>query len=72
MTKSPNVNSTPANQTSQSEAIDFAKDIKPKTCFPVHEGGLKNPAFILGLPPIILEPFGIKFKVLEINKAEEF
>src|SRR3989344_8468111 len=55
-----------------SEAIDYAKEVKPKVCFPVHDGMLKIPGVVHRTPPIILESLGIKFKVLEIDKAEEF
>ncbi len=55
-----------------SEGIDYAKELKPKVCFPVHDGILKIPGLVHRIPPIILEPLGIKFKVLEIDKPEEF
>ena len=55
-----------------SEAIDYAKAMKPKACFPVHEGGLNAPGTVYRIPPTILEPFGIKFIVLEIGKETDF
>lgn len=54
------------------EAIDYALEIKPKICFPVHEGILKMPGSTHRVPPEILEPKGIKFAILEINKEYEF
>ena len=54
------------------EAIDYALEIKPKTCFPVHEGILKQPGSTHVIPPKVLEPKGIKFMVLEIDKEYEF
>lgn len=54
------------------EAIDYALEIKPKTCFPVHEGILKQPGSTHAIPPKVLEPNGIKFVVLEIDKEHEF
>jgi L-ascorbate metabolism protein UlaG (beta-lactamase superfamily) len=54
------------------EAIDYALLIKPETCFPVHEGILKAPGTTHRIPPQILEPKGIKFVVLEIDKEHEF
>ncbi|MEK7508194.1 MAG: MBL fold metallo-hydrolase [Patescibacteria group bacterium] len=55
-----------------SEGIDYAKELKPKICFPVHDGILKVPGLVHRIPQMILEPIGIKFKVLEIGKPEEF
>jgi L-ascorbate metabolism protein UlaG (beta-lactamase superfamily) len=54
------------------EAIDYALEIKPKICFPVHEGILKQPGSTHVIPPKVLEPKGIKFVVLEIDKEYEF
>ena len=51
-----------------SEALDYAKNIKPQICFPVHDGILKRP---LGathkLPEKVLTPLGIKFLTLQEN-----
>ena len=47
-----------------SEAIEYAKEIHPGICFPVHEGILKSPGSVHKIPPTILEPLGITFKVL--------
>ena len=54
------------------EAIDYALELKPKTCFPVHDGILKSPGSTHLIPPKVLEPKGIKFMVLEIDKEHEF
>jgi len=54
-----------------SEAIDYALKLKPKVCFPVHDGILKNPGLSHRLPSIILEPQGIKFIVMEEGKGYE-
>ena len=54
-----------------SEAIDYAIDIKPRICIPVHEGILKVPGSTHMIPPTILEPIGIKFMVLELDKETE-
>ena len=53
------------------EAIDYAKTIKPKVCFPVHDGGLKKPGVVHVLPPKVLKPLGIEFKVIEINQTTQ-
>lgn len=55
---------------------DFMKyvlDVKPKFCFPVHDGMLTSfvdSAYFV--PKMILSKFGIAFKSFEENKAEEF
>lgn len=54
-----------------SEAIDYTKELKPRVCFPVHEGILKSPGSTHRIPPTVLEPLGIKFTVLEIDKETE-
>jgi len=54
------------------EGIDYAIGLKPKTCFPVHDGGLKQLGTTNRIPPQILEPLGIKFEILEIGKETEF
>lgn len=57
--------------TKLSDAIDYAKEINPKRCFPVHDGILKSPGASHTIPPPILESIGIEFIVLEINKECE-
>ena len=54
------------------EAIDYALELKPKTCFPVHDVILKFPGSTHRIPLQVLEPKGIKFVVLEIDKEYEF
>jgi len=54
-----------------SEAIDYAKELKPRVCFPVHEGILKSPGSTHRIPPAVLEPLGIKFIILEIDQLTE-
>lgn len=54
------------------EAVDYALKIKPKHCFPVHDGILKMPGTTNTVPPKVLEPKGIKFTVLEIDKEYNF
>ena len=55
---------------------DFMKyvlDVKPEICFPVHDGMLttfSSSAYFV--PEMILPKFGIEFKILSINKEEEF
>lgn len=55
-----------------SEAIDYALEIKPASCFPVHDGILKSPGSTHLIPPKVLGAKGIKFTVLEIDKEYEF
>lgn len=54
-----------------SEAIDYALKLKPKVCFPVHDGILKSPGLSYKLPSIILEPQGIRFIAMEEGKGYE-
>jgi L-ascorbate metabolism protein UlaG (beta-lactamase superfamily) len=55
-----------------SEAIDYAKAVKPKVAFSVHDGMLK----ILGpfhlLPQKILSESGIQFDVIEPGSSKDF
>lgn len=55
-------------------ALKYAQELKPRVCFPVHDGMIEKgkPGPLYVLPPKILEPLGIEFKVLEENKEEEF
>ncbi|MDI6734124.1 MAG: MBL fold metallo-hydrolase [Patescibacteria group bacterium] len=54
------------------EAVDYALKLKPKACFPVHDGILKNISSSNRIPKQILEPKGIKFTILETDKKYEF
>lgn len=47
------------------DTLDYAKAIKPKTCFPVHDGMLKIYGPYHALPERILNPVGIKFVSLK-------
>ncbi len=54
------------------DAIDYAKEIKPRICFPVHDAPLKSFAtFIYKIPEHFLSKVGIDFKKLEVGKEEE-
>jgi len=54
------------------ESIDYALELKPKICFPVHDAGIKAPGVYYRIPLKVLEPKGIKFIPLEIDKEYEF
>ncbi len=59
-----------------SRVRDFMKyvlEVKPKVCFPVHDGML-DPDFgtCHRVPAAVLPKFGINFKSFEENKEEEF
>lgn len=54
------------------EAIDYAKTVKPKICFPVHDGMLKITGPYYMLPGKFLTPAEINFVVLEQGKGKEF
>ena len=54
------------------DAIEFAKNIRPRICFPVHDAIMNDFAsFVWNLPKKILIEDNIEFKKLEIDKEEE-
>jgi len=53
------------------DAIDYAKNIKPRIVFPVHDAHIQNWAsFIWRVPENLLKEAGIGFKKLELGKEE--
>ncbi len=56
-----------------SEAIDYAREVNPKICFPIHDGMLRpdRTGSAHSLPAKVLEPYGIKFVILDEGKAVE-
>src|SRR3989339_917620 len=55
-----------------SEAIEYAKHIRPRICFPVHDAILQDFAtFAWRIPETILKEDDILFRKLEIGKEEE-
>ena len=53
------------------DAISYAKEIKPRIVFPVHDAHIQNwAAFIWRVPENLLEQDGISFKKLELGKEE--
>jgi L-ascorbate metabolism protein UlaG (beta-lactamase superfamily) len=58
-----------------SEAIDYAKAVKPRVAFPVHDG-IYNPAFAnmfnARMGPMLLNPAGIEFVALSAGETKEF
>ncbi len=57
-----------------SEAVDYAKEIKPKICFPVHDGMLLPDRIGAAhrIPQNVLEAMGTKFVVLKEGEEREF
>ncbi len=53
-------------------AIDYAKQIHPKICFPVHDGVLKNSGFFLTVIKTFIEKDGIVFVPVETGAVGEF
>ena len=47
------------------EAVDYAAELKPRVCIPVHDAILKNPQMGHWLAKQILEPMGIEIRALE-------
>lgn len=54
------------------EAVDYAAELKPQICIPVHAGMLKNPQMGHSLAKQILEPMGIEVRVLELGERVMF
>jgi len=56
------------------QGIDYAKNVKPKKCFPVHDGFLKDEIIELfhGLPQKMLAGAGIAFTPLKAGDSAEF
>jgi len=54
------------------DAVNYALEIKPKICFPVHDGMLKQFGANHKIPPMVLEKEGIAFKSFEDKNEEEF
>jgi L-ascorbate metabolism protein UlaG (beta-lactamase superfamily) len=55
-----------------SEAIDFGKEIKPKFAFGIHDGMLRESAWLGKHPKLNLEPMGVEWKDLETGVAMVF
>jgi L-ascorbate metabolism protein UlaG (beta-lactamase superfamily) len=55
-----------------SEAIEYAKTLKPKVCFPVHDGFLKFGGPFHLMPQKLLPPAGIAFEILADGETKEF
>jgi L-ascorbate metabolism protein UlaG (beta-lactamase superfamily) len=55
-----------------SEALEFALMVKPKKCFPVHDGNLRTYGVAHRLPKRVLEEVGITFVALETGQLSEF
>ena len=55
-----------------SEAIDYAKQLKPRVCFPVHDGILKSPGLPHRIPATFLPNEGIAFIPMLEGDTEEF
>lgn len=54
------------------EAIDWVKALKPKTCFPVHDGMLQPREWIYGLPMKLFPAAGIHFNAVELGKSVNY
>lgn len=55
-----------------SEAIDYAKLLKPKVCFLVHDGFLKFGGPFHLVPQKLLPPSGISFEIIPDSETKEF
>ena len=56
-----------------SEAIDYALEVKPSKCFPVHDGIMKIVGGVIHkLPETVLKSAGIEFVVIDLDHSLEF
>lgn len=55
-----------------SEAIDWAKALKPKVCIPVHDGMLQPREWIYRLPMALLPEIGITFDPIELGTSKSY
>ncbi len=55
-----------------SEAIDYAKAIKPKVAFPVHDGMLKIFGPFHSVPQKLLADAGIRFEIMNESDSRDF
>jgi L-ascorbate metabolism protein UlaG (beta-lactamase superfamily) len=55
-----------------SEAVDYALKIKPKMCFPVHDGNLRKFGVSHKLPTDVLSANGIQFIAMGEGSVHEF
>lgn len=55
-----------------SEAVDYAVATKAKKAFPVHEGIMKSPAFIIQRMATVLETLGVGFTPMEAGQTVDF
>ena len=53
------------------EAIDYARAVKARVSFPVHDGMLREPGFMHGLVQKVLASFGISFVPLQAGGVIE-
>lgn len=53
------------------EAIDYARALKPKKCFPVHDGNIKKPEGMYRVASRFLQPENINFDIFELGKPYE-
>lgn len=54
------------------EGVDYAAELKPRVCIPVHDGMLKNPKNGSRLAKQVLEPMEIEIRVLEPGERATF
>jgi|SRR3989344_3634534 len=54
-----------------SDAIDYAKAVHPKKCFPVHDGMMSIRGFVYFIVNNFLQPYGIEFVDTDKNNSFE-
>ncbi len=53
------------------DSIDYAIELKPRICFPVHDWNIKDGKFLNSIPTKFLGKHNIGYKALEIGKEED-
>lgn len=54
------------------EAIDYAIKVRPRICFPVHDGNCVRAGLVHRLPQTVLDPKGIHFIPMKEGDTQEF
>lgn len=55
-----------------SESINWALQLKPRVCIPIHDGMLNPRQWIYGLPSKILQEVGIRFDAVETGNTVQY
>ena len=54
------------------EAFDYARKLKPRVAFPVHDAIMRSPQMINRMAPMILANHGVTFQTLDAGETKDF